>query len=438
MPTNFINPLILQHMNNLSLILAFVLMVPMFVQSAEVAPAPEGKHLFILSGQSNMREPLPASFRESVSKVFGKEGVIVVTVARPSQSINQWYKKWTPPEGVNADKVKDVGLLYDSLMSSVKRSIVGQKIASVTFVWMQGEADAESGWGAVYEKSFYGVLDQIKVDLDVKSVNFVLGRINDYWLPRKGIVDGDLVRSIQEKLGDDNANGDWVDTDDLNTGLNPWGIYEVDSGHFPNAAYRIIGQRFARKACKLVDPQAKVDDVWTDEVFIDSADDIKSHLAMAKLIKGTNPDAARAGGSAGLSALLDGKFGVATGKDEAWIGFAPTEKTASFVVDLGETQSVTSVGVDLLFNKELLTGTPGAVSFSTSTDNVEFSPVGKPAIKFFYGPAQVDKWLKDAENGSILILAETAKIDARYVRIEVATQNSWLFVDEIVVNPVAK
>jgi len=125
-------------------------------------------------------------------------------------------------------------------------------------------------------------------------------------------------------------------------------------------------------------------------------------------------------------------------RDEAWIGFAPTEKTASFVVDLGETQSVTSVGVDLLFNKELLTGTPGAVSFSTSTDNVEFSPVGKPAIKFFYGPAQVDKWLKDAENGSILILAETAKIDARYVRIEVATQNSWLFVDEIVVNPVAK
>ena len=59
----------------------------------------DGKHLFILSGQSNMRNPLPKTFNEIVAKVFGKDKVIVVTVAKPSQPIKSWYKKWTPPEG---------------------------------------------------------------------------------------------------------------------------------------------------------------------------------------------------------------------------------------------------------------------------------------------------------------------------------------------------
>ena len=53
------------------------------VMAAEPS-AEKGKHLFILSGQWNMREPLPRAFTESVSQVFGKDNVLVVTNGKPS------------------------------------------------------------------------------------------------------------------------------------------------------------------------------------------------------------------------------------------------------------------------------------------------------------------------------------------------------------------
>ena len=37
--------------------------------------------------------------------------------------------------------------LYDRLMSKVNPAIKGKKLASVSFVWMQGERDAEYGVG---------------------------------------------------------------------------------------------------------------------------------------------------------------------------------------------------------------------------------------------------------------------------------------------------
>ena len=417
---------------------AAAISLPTSVFSAERTPSGEGKHLFILSGQSNMRAPLPEAFRESVSKVFGAEHVIVVTVARPSQSINQWYKQWSPPEGADAGKVKNIGSMYESLMNGVNRAIAGKELASVTFIWMQGEADAGSGWGSVYEKSFYGVIDQLKTDLGVKSINFVLGRINDHWLPEKAVVDGALVRGVQVKMAEENAKGDWVDTDDLNTGLNPWGVYEIDGGHFPTPAYRVLGQRFAGKACKLIDPDLQADGDVFDAVFFDSTEDIKSHMAMGKGVKGTSPDPARAGGNVGLASLLDGKYGGADAKEKAWLGFAPAEGKVSFEVDLGESKGIKEIGIDLLYSKEAGATFAKAVNISTSVDGSEYRPVGKKGIRFFYGRKQQDEWSKDAKPRSFLILADLKETDARYIRIEVEKENTWLFVDEIVVNPVAR
>lgn len=418
----------------ISILVPFALSLPTLALSAERTLVEDGSHLFILSGQSNMREPLPSAFAESVARVFGKDKVIVVTAARPSQPINQWYRQWAPPERTDAPAVKNIGSMYDILMNAVNRQIEGKELASVTFVWMQGEADAESGWGAVYEKSFHGVLDQLKADIGVKSVNFVLGRINDYWLTDKGIVDGDLVRRVQMKLGDENANGDWVDTDDLNSGLNPWGIFEIDGGHFPNSAYRVLGQRFAGKACQLVDPDVVLVDTFFDAEFIDSSDDVESHAAIGKAIKATAPDAA----APGLAVLLDGKFGSPDAKEKAWLGFAPAEGKVGFDVDLGETRSVTAVGIDILFNPEAGAALPGIVHISTSADGTNYLPAVRKPISFFYGRKQLDAWSKDAKPQALLVLAELEKTDARFVRIEVEKVSPGLFVDEIVVNPVAK
>lgn len=53
---------------------------------AESAPVIPDKHLFILSGQSNMRAPVPQSFETAVSKVFGKDNVTVATFSVPSHT----------------------------------------------------------------------------------------------------------------------------------------------------------------------------------------------------------------------------------------------------------------------------------------------------------------------------------------------------------------
>lgn len=101
--------------------------------------------------------------------------------------------------------------------------------------------------GQRLRKSFNGVLDQLKQDLNVTKINYVVGRINDYWTTDRGLKDGDLVRATLMKLGEAGPNAAWINTDDLNQGVNPWGGYDECDGHFPPQGYRVIGQRFAKK-----------------------------------------------------------------------------------------------------------------------------------------------------------------------------------------------
>ena len=50
-----------------------LIIVLTFLAITVPAQAEEGMHLFILSGQSNMRGPLPDSFERFVSEVFGED-----------------------------------------------------------------------------------------------------------------------------------------------------------------------------------------------------------------------------------------------------------------------------------------------------------------------------------------------------------------------------
>ncbi len=96
------------------------------VMAAEESSA-TGKHLFILSGQSNMREPLPGAFAESVTQVFGKDNVLVVTYGKPSQPIRAWYKLWAAPADSKALDTSTNGQMYDQLLKMVKNKITGKK-----------------------------------------------------------------------------------------------------------------------------------------------------------------------------------------------------------------------------------------------------------------------------------------------------------------------
>ena len=403
--------------------------------AAPAADAEASCHLFILSGQSNMRHPLPQSFEETVSKVFGKENVTIASFSVPSQPIRQWCKNWTPPEGVEIQlkEGEKNGVLYDKLMDNVRKKAGDRKFSTVTFIWMQGEADGQAGWGAVYEKSFLGIIDQLKADLKRNDIRFVLGRINDHKPNGRFSPGKAAVREAQVKLGEENPNGAWVDTDDLNAGINPWSVYEANGEHFPNAGYRTLGQRFARAACKLIDPQMKLDDAIFNAYFFNTAAEISAHSALGKKTSGTSPEAA----SAGLTALTDGAYGGNDPQAKEWVTFKAERKTVELVVDLDTPQEVTAIAANLLVHEAEKIGFPAKADLATSKDGHNYEAIATHRNNgFTIQPKRRDPDLAGPE--ARLLHFDIGRPDVRFIKLTFHLGESSLLLDEIAVDPQPK
>ncbi len=218
-------------------------------------PDIDGKHLFILSGQSNMvGMNQDVSFTPAVNKAFGKNKVIVVKDAHGGQSIRSWGKtnhEFPPPTTGRVPKVR--GELYDRLIEKVKTAIVGQPLKTVTFVWMQGESDLNN---TAYDAYLKELLDQLETDLAFKRINFVIGRISDAGLDggkrREGIM---TIRRVQQEFAEAHPRGAWVDTDDLNDRKD--GEKVVHDLHYTKDGYVILGARFSEKAIELIEKSNK-------------------------------------------------------------------------------------------------------------------------------------------------------------------------------------
>lgn len=214
------------------------------------AAAGEGKHLFILSGQSNMAGHRPEeAFTPAVAEEFGEENVIVVQDAVGGQPIQRWYKQWKDPAG---QAPKSTGDLYERLMKKVEQATAGQKIASVTFLWMQGERDARMKWGPVYAASLQGLYDQLCDDLHRKDVNMVIGRLSDFDLDNKKYPHWTMIREAQVELAKSQKHFAWVDTDDLNDGKNRRGKEISNDLHYSAEGYKTLGERFAKSSIELI------------------------------------------------------------------------------------------------------------------------------------------------------------------------------------------
>lgn len=219
--------------------------------TATAVSAESPKHLFILSGQSNMAGLKPEeSFTPAVERKFGKENAIVVKDAVGGQPIRRWYKGWKPAEGKPPAKTGD---LYDRLMKKVNSAIEGKELASVTFLWMQGERDAREKHGDVYAASLKGLYDQLSKDLKRDDVNFVIGRLSDFDLDNKRYPHWTKIRDVQVKVAEDHPRGAWVDTDDLNDGVNRRGKRIKNDLHYSAKGYVTFGERLAEKAIGLIE-----------------------------------------------------------------------------------------------------------------------------------------------------------------------------------------
>jgi len=159
------------------------------------------KHLFLLSGQSNMFLMSSEPFVSAVNKAFGDGNVTVVKSAKRGAPIRMWDKEykwpkdWEIPQGrrrpgrklTTRDEFEaKFGELYDGLMASVKRHTTGKTYDTVTFVWMQGESDSEKKVSHLYPDSFDRIVARLKADLEIDSINIVIGRLSDYGVGKEG------------------------------------------------------------------------------------------------------------------------------------------------------------------------------------------------------------------------------------------------------------
>ncbi len=221
-----------------------------FLISSTAAFADESVHLFVLSGQSNMNGHRPdEAFTPAVTKAFGAQNVVVVQDAQGGQPILRWHKDWHAPDGSAPDKTGD---LYDRLISKVKPAIKGKELKTVTFFWMQGERDAKSKWGDVYERSLRGIHKQLSDDLGRNDVNFVIGRLSDHDMANKRYPHWTKIREVQQKVAESNPRFEWINTDDLNDGKNRRGNDIKNDLHMSGEGYKKMGERFAEKALALI------------------------------------------------------------------------------------------------------------------------------------------------------------------------------------------
>lgn len=208
-----------------------------------LAPAEDARtHLFILSGQSNMQGLNPdISFTPTVKQALAGDEVIVVKDAQGGQPIRRWYRDWrADPNGALPEGNGD---LYLRLMNKVETAAKDKKIDTVTFVWMQGERDAKTGFGDVYAASLAGLVEQLRDDLKREDMNFVIGRLSDH-TPGENALGWETVRKAQAAVAEADPRGAWVDTDDLN-GNN-------DGLHYTAEGYKKLGERFANESLNLI------------------------------------------------------------------------------------------------------------------------------------------------------------------------------------------
>jgi hypothetical protein len=113
-------------------------------------------------------------FTPGISQALGPGNVIVSFHAKGGQPISKWHKQWKSAKG---ETDSDAETIYDAMMKTVKDQIHGQKIKTVTFVWMQGEADSKAKNSDVYLASLNGLKKQLEKDLERTDLNFIIGRL---------------------------------------------------------------------------------------------------------------------------------------------------------------------------------------------------------------------------------------------------------------------
>ncbi len=175
---------------------------------------------------------------------FPNDELVLVKDAQSGQPIRRWYKDWKPVgDWTPKNKRSEPGNndLYQRLMESVNSTISSRTIHTISFIWMQGEADAKAQQSSNYEESLARLISQLRTDLNRPDVTAVIGRISDHQLDDPHWL---AIRQAQINVAEKDALVEWIDTDELNGNEN--GL------HYNRSGYDELGTRFAQKSIALV------------------------------------------------------------------------------------------------------------------------------------------------------------------------------------------
>ena len=84
------------------------------------------------------------------------------------------------------------------------------------------------------------------------GIGMSLGRLSDFDLGNKRYPHWTKVREAQVAVAEADPNGAWVNTDDLNDGVNRRGKQIKNDLHYSAEGYKTLGKRFAAAAIKLI------------------------------------------------------------------------------------------------------------------------------------------------------------------------------------------
>lgn len=226
-----------------------LLLLPCAAENAGPHAQATGRHLFLLSGQSNMTGSLEAGFRAVVQREMGEDKVAVVRHNKPGRGIRFWVADYELPAShpLSGKLQAGNGEEFPKLVAAARSAGDPKAFASVTLVWMQGESDANRDLAAAYGKSFRTLLDRLKTELGISTLHFVIGRISDHGLHGEQAEGWKSMRKVQQELAEADPLGAWIDTDDLNGGDETHPQGEL---HYPAAQYAPLGARFAEAAIR--------------------------------------------------------------------------------------------------------------------------------------------------------------------------------------------
>lgn len=215
-----------------------------------VSAAPRKQHLFIFAGENNMESVRPERTVLPVlkkDKELRKADLLWVREARRTMSMHDVDDGWRDSDGkakkkYGADYKVKMTKDYKRLLENARQAAKKKPCETIVLFWMQGESDAQQGWGDQYAASFQRFVDSLEKDLDLGEIDVVITQLSDYGLENKKYPDWQKVRDAQKKLV--KANKGWVliETDEFNGKMNKL--------KFDKKGLEKIGELYAEAAMK--------------------------------------------------------------------------------------------------------------------------------------------------------------------------------------------